>query len=103
MLMLVTMTKMVMVVGMTTSNTFVIMLRFPQNDDYADDDDNSDDIEVVLTRPAAVDDDNNDDNIDDNIDDDKVVPTRPAATPMRKTGRRERGCAVATHTWGWQK
>ena len=42
MLMLVTMTKMVMVVGMTTTNTFVIMVRFAQNDDYVDDDDNSD-------------------------------------------------------------
>ena len=70
MLMLVTMTKMVMVVGMTTTNTFVIMVRFPQNDDYVDDDDNSDDIEVVFTRPAAVDDDSNDDNIDDNNDGD---------------------------------
>ena len=33
------------------------------------------------------------------MDDDKVVLTRPAATPMRKTGRREKGCAVAIHTW----
>ena len=56
--MMETMTEMVMVVGMTTTNMFVIMARFPRNGDYVDDDssdDNSDDIEVVLTRPAAVD------------------------------------------------
>ena len=65
------------------------------NDDDNNDDDNSDD--------DNNDDDNNDDNIDDNNDDDKVVLTRPAATPMKKTGRRERGCAVAIHTWVVQK
>ena len=82
-----------------------------KEDDDEEDDNNYDD-KVVFARPAAVDgvgviektkdDDNNDDNIDDNIDDVKVVLTRPAATPMRKTGRREKGCAVATHTWGLQ-
>ena len=55
MLMLVIMTKMVMVAGMTTTNTFVIMARFPHNDDYVDCDEKNDDIEVVFTRPAAVD------------------------------------------------
>ena len=53
MLMLVIMTKMVMV--MTTTNTFVIMARFPHNDDYVDCDEKNDDIEVVFTKPAAVD------------------------------------------------
>ena len=70
MLMLVTMTKMVMVVSITTTMTFVIMARFPHNDDNVGDDGKNDDIEVVLTRPAAVDDDNNDDNIDDSNDSD---------------------------------
>ena len=55
MLMLVIMTKMVMVAGMTTTNTFVIMARFPHNDDYVDCDEKNDDIEVVITKPAAVD------------------------------------------------
>ena len=86
MLVLVIMTKMVMVDGVTTAMTFVIMVRFPQTDDYVDDDDNSDDIEVVLTKPAAVEVVNviflrgqNSDDKDDEDHGDFDVLTRPAA------------------------